>query len=216
MEEDLPSAPATLEHFVQPQPPFSLLPQHALPSPWGMSDPTLFPRSLVDWTRPLPNTSASPQVAHPPDVRDVPIEWHDEDEDVGPRRPHYPHGPVIEEVTESDDLHILDTGGRVNAPVEEAAGATPSSRPVGDLTRPRITQRFGYNVGDEDDTFNPNAPVVAEVSGLNDEEFIQEQMLQAAIEASKKEAELGRQRGVPNITEVSSVYNIPSCGNCGF
>lgn len=213
MEEDLPYTATTL---VQPPPPLGILSPFQRISapnepraPWPFEgNPFSETWGLGDRSRPLPNTA--PRVAFPPDVRDVPIQWHDDEEDdnSGLRQTH-PRGPVIEELIGGDDSYMMNIPGHVDPSVEELSSSSPLIRPAVDLTRPRVTERHGYNVTDDVGPFNPHAPAIAEVSGINDDDDIQEQMLQAAIEASKREAELASQRGGPIISEVRKT--IPLC-----
>ncbi|CAM6005541.1 unnamed protein product [Sphagnum balticum] len=169
MDED---PPISLQQLVQPQAPFSVLPVH----------PTrAVPESTLERfgeQSSFLHTSTLPQVSSPQETRNVPIEWHDlQDEGLGPQQLHNTSGVRIEELPASDST-------------EDFIATTSSFRPLTDSTTPNIGQFPYVNYEDMDETS------IREVSGMtNEENRFHDEMLRAAIEASKREVEIANQRG---------------------
>ncbi|CAK9878231.1 unnamed protein product [Sphagnum jensenii] len=179
MDED---APISLQQLVQPQAPFSVLPVH----------PTrAVPESTLEHfgeQSSFLHTSTLPQVSSPRETRNVPIEWHDlQDEGLGPQQLHNTSGVRIEELPASDST-------------EDFIATTSLFRPLTDSTTPNIGQFPYVNYEDMDETS------IREVSGMtNEENRFHDEMLHAAIEASKREVEIANQRGRGEFMQVSAV-----------
>ncbi|CAK9230228.1 unnamed protein product [Sphagnum jensenii] len=179
MDED---PPISLQQLVQPQAPFSVLPVH----------PTrAVPESTLERfgeQSSFLHTSTLPQVSSPQETRNVPIEWHDlQDEGLGPQQLHNTSGVRIEELPASDST-------------EDFIATTSSFRPLTDSTTPNIGQFPYVNYEDMDETS------IREVSGMtNEENRFHDEMLHAAIEASKREVEIANQRGRGEFMQVSAV-----------
>ncbi|KAH9559776.1 hypothetical protein CY35_06G073700 [Sphagnum magellanicum] len=173
MDED---APISLPQLVQPQAPFSVLPGHPTRAvPESTLEPFLNPFGEQSS---FLHTSTLPQVSSPRETGNVPIEWHDlQDEGLGPQQLHDTSGLRIEELPASDST-------------EDFVATTSSFRPLTDSTTPNIGQFPYVNYEDMDETS------IREVSGLtNEENRFHDEMLHAAIEASKREVEIANQRG---------------------
>lgn len=173
MDED---APISLPHLVQPQAPFSVLPGHPTRAvPESTLEPFLNPFGEQSS---FLHTSTLPQVSSPRETGNVPIEWHDlQDEGLGPQQLHDTSGLRIEELPASHST-------------EDFVATTSSFRPLTDSTTPNIGQFPYVNYEDMDETS------LREVSGLtNEENRFHDEMLHAAIEASKREVEIANQRG---------------------
>ncbi|KAK3122339.1 hypothetical protein QOZ80_8BG0668310 [Eleusine coracana subsp. coracana] len=148
-----------------------------------MFDRPLFPRSfgnpfsLLDPN--FPNRAAArifgmePQVTHPRERRQIPIEVKDNDTQTGSSG----QGPVIEDVTGQESLHGPEVHGTVivDEDDDEYLLSAPSTH---DPNIPRNTMR---------PNLVPSAPPLVNVSDYNND--IEEEMIRAAIEASKREAE---------------------------
>jgi hypothetical protein len=179
MDED---APISLQQLVQPQAPFSVLPVHPTRAvPESTLEPFGEQSSFL-------HTSTLPQVSSPRETRNVPIEWHDlQDEGLGPQQLHNTSGVRIEELPASDST-------------EDFIATTSSFRPLTDSTTPNIGQFPYVNYEDMDETS------IREVSGMtNEENRFHDEMLHAAIEASKREVEIANQRGRGDFMQVSAV-----------
>ncbi|CAM6047595.1 unnamed protein product [Sphagnum compactum] len=183
MDED---APISLQQLVQPQAPFSVLPGHPTRAvPDSTLEPFLNPFGEQSS---FLHTSTLPQVSSPRETRNVPIEWHDlQDEGLGPQQLHDTSGLRIEELPASDST-------------EDFVATTSSFRPLTDSTTPNIRQFPYVNYEDMDETS------IREVSGMtNEENRFHDEMLHAAIEASKREVEIANQRGRGEFMQVSAV-----------
>lgn len=122
-------------------------------------------------------TTQAPRVSHPRDVREIPIEFKDANSHPGSSG----HGPKIEDVTESVSAHEPVVHGTVivDDDDDDDVDIIPSA-PVD----------YGANhYGGISSRGNPGAnfsPLIDVTDYTND---IEEEMIQAAIEASKREAE---------------------------
>jgi hypothetical protein len=173
MDED---APNSFQQLVQPQAPFSVLPGHPTRAvPESTLEPFL---NTFGEQSSFLHPSTLPQVSSPQETRNVPIEWHDlQDEGLGPQQLHNTSGLRIEELPASDST-------------EDFVATTSSFRPLTDSTTPNIGQFPYVNYEDMDETS------IREVSGMtNEESRFHDEMLHAAIEASKREVEIANQRG---------------------
>ncbi|KAK3124043.1 hypothetical protein QOZ80_8AG0639680 [Eleusine coracana subsp. coracana] len=148
-----------------------------------MFDRPLFPRSfgnpfsLLDPN--FPNRAAArifgmePQVTHPRERRQIPIEVKDNDTQTGSSG----QGPVIEDVTGHESLYGPEVHGTVVVD-EDDDEYLPSAPSAHDPNIPRNTLP---------PNLVPSAPPLVNVSDYNND--IEEEMIRAAIEASKREAE---------------------------
>lgn len=157
---------------------------------------------VEDTNAPRPSTRNTTSVVYQPrDVRAVPIDWRDEEE---PRvRPHAGSGPLIEEIpaTEASQLPS-QSHGRIIIDDEDVPSTASSVLRTGGEVGGRSL--YGNNNFTQD--FPPgnsslNPPLIDEIPA-ND---IEEEMLRAAIEASRKEAEAATRRMMPDYTEDLSV-----------
>ncbi|CAM6127148.1 unnamed protein product [Calypogeia fissa] len=205
MEEDEPAIGIP----VQSAAPFGLPPLP--PAPWSTNNLT---SNRMGGRGPSSfGSSGLVRVAHPPDVRNIPIDWQDDDD--GPS--YHPVGlsnPRIEEIPSSVDAEQLPLNHH-HAMVDDEVPSTATSafRSSGETIGP---QRFGgptHPEGDLDPAFNPNAPRIAEVPVMASDEGvdIEEEMLRAAIEASKREAaEASRRGSAADISEEAMVGGNPA------
>ncbi|KAL6986182.1 hypothetical protein U1Q18_019550, partial [Sarracenia purpurea var. burkii] len=158
-------------------PPFSLLPSARNLSPFSLLDPD-FSRSLFDSG---PNfTSRAPFVSHPREVREIPIEVKDGDE----RSDHSDLAPTIEDVTGTAQALGPETHGTViiEDDADEDIPTAPSEYTAGQ--NEQIDGVLGNNYGG---TYpRPSAPGMDDLPAYSND--IEEEMVQAAIEASKREA----------------------------
>jgi len=125
-----------------------------------------------------------PQVSHPREVREVPIEF----KDGNSRHGSSSHGPTIEEVTGSIPAHGPEVDGHVIIDDEdEDLPSAPTDQPdeFDDISRGR---RPG-----------PNFTPLSNVSDYGND--IEEEMIRAAIEASKRDtmASASQQLDFPNV-----------------
>jgi hypothetical protein len=120
-----------------------------------------------------------PQVTHPREVRQIPIEVKDNDTQMGSSG----QGPVIEDVTGRESLHGPEVHGTVIVD-EHDDEDFPSAPSAQDPYISSNTSHPNHSV--------PSAPPLVDVSDYNND--IEEEMIRAAIEASKREAE-----GMPNV-----------------
>lgn len=178
------------------RPPFSVFSSSRTPSAFSLLDPS-FTRSMFDTDL----TSRAPFVSHPRQVREIPIEVKDGDGQSG----HSRNAPVIEDVTDADQTQGPETRGTViieeDDDDDEVIPGPLATRAVRrDRTNDDI---FG---GDSTAVFSgPSAPggdVLPDYA--ND---IEEEMVRAAIEASRRDAEMSTQQ-----FDVNSVRSdIASC-----
>ncbi|XP_058104806.1 plant UBX domain-containing protein 8-like isoform X2 [Magnolia sinica] len=156
-----------------------------------------FGRNFFDGRGAAEFLSHAPLVSHPREVREIPIEFKDGNGQSGNSGTR----PTIEDVTESAHTHgpeihgnvIIDDDDLPEAPTPHAAGQTERKDDVSER-RP-----------------GPSAPLLADVTDYSND--IEEEMLQAAIEASKREVEEGYPKepfGVPNDLSIPRVEQRPS------
>ncbi|KAK9927324.1 hypothetical protein M0R45_024512 [Rubus argutus] len=134
-------------------------------------------------------TNRTPFVTHPREVREIPIEFKDGSHPSG----HSGHGPTIDDVTGTADEYGPGIGGTVIIDDDDDDIATAPTVQAGQGSGPRDNSSGD---GSHHHTFPPSAPRFDDPS--ND---IEEQMIRAAIEASKREVEenhLNHQFGGPN------------------
>lgn len=172
-------------------PPSSLLSAARTLNPLSLLDPTLR-RNLFDDN---PNfSSRAPFVSQPREVREIPIEVKDSNE----RSNRAGLGPTIEDVTETSQSHGPEIRGTVIIDDEED----------GDISTAPIRRNDDILGGSSRDRhITPTAPEFDTLPDSSND--IEEEMVRAAIEASKQEAEGGysnQQFGVQNVCE-SDVYS---------
>lgn len=119
-----------------------------------------------------------PRVTHPRNVRQIPIEVKDSNTQTGSSG----QGPVIEDVTGRESFYGPEVHGTVIA--DEDDEDLPSTPSAHDPNIPSSTSRPNHSM--------PSAPPLVGVSDYNND--IEEEMIRAAIEASKREAE-----GIKNV-----------------
>ncbi|KAK7251262.1 hypothetical protein RIF29_34304 [Crotalaria pallida] len=155
-------------------------------NPFSLLDPTIG-RSIFDTH--LRSTNQAPFVTHPREVREIPIEVKDGNQST----PEGDHVPAIEDVTGTVHTHGPDIHGTVIINDEDDDDTSPTHTTHQDEQRHKILP---------DTSLDSNVRVSAtEFENLPDHSNdIEEEMIRAAIEASKREAEenyrnhqLGRQ-----------------------
>lgn len=165
-------------------PPSSLLSAARTLNPFSLLDPT-FRRNLFDDN---PNFSSRASfVSHPREVREIPIEVKDSNE----RSDRVGLGPTIEDVTETSQSHGPEIRGTVIIDNEEDE----------DISTAPIRQNDILGGSSRDRHITPTAPEFDTLPDSSND--IEEEMVRAAIEASKQEAEGGypnQQFGVQNDT----------------
>ncbi|KAF8379434.1 hypothetical protein HHK36_028869 [Tetracentron sinense] len=160
--------------------------------PFSLLDPD-FQRRLFDGRGVSESTSRTPFVSHPREVRDFPIEFKEGNEQAGHSEPR----PTIEDVTGTAYAHGPEIHGEViiDDEDEEDIPTAPSAHAAGHNNR-----KDGFSSDSLRERHpRPSAP---EVSSLPDYGVdLEEEMIQAAIEASKREVEEGysnQQFGAPD------------------
>ncbi|VAI86693.1 unnamed protein product [Triticum turgidum subsp. durum] len=152
--------------------PFDPMFSRSMGNPFGILDPSFVERAAAGFF------GQGPQVTHPRDVRQIPIEVKDTD---NPQIGSSGQGPVIEDVTGRESLYGPEVHGTVV--VDEDDDDLPSTHaPV----IPRNTPSTYSSA--------PSAPPLVDVIDYNND--IEEEMIRAAIEASKRDAE-----GLTNVEE---------------
>ncbi|KAL8498356.1 hypothetical protein ACS0TY_021613 [Phlomoides rotata] len=157
--------------FMPHRPLSSLLPFGRDLNTFSLLDPS-FTRNIFD----VGNASTrSPFVSHPREVREIPIEVKDEPDAHG----HSVDAPIIVDVTETAHEHGPEVRG---TPVVDDDENSPSSP---------VTHATGHGAGGSSMNFGPSALNIVDVPDYGND--IEEEMIQAAIEASKQDAALPNQ-----------------------
>lgn len=152
------------------EPPFTLLPSARNLSPFSLLDPD-FRRGLFD--RSPDFTSQEPFVSHPREVREIPIEVKDGGEQPG----RSDLAPTIEDVTGTSFEQGPATQGTVITDDDEDIPTAPSGQ---------NNQNDGFLGYNPRGTYpRPSAPGIDDLPDYNND--IEEEMVRAAIEASKRE-----------------------------
>ncbi|XP_038725700.1 plant UBX domain-containing protein 8-like [Tripterygium wilfordii] len=156
------------------RPPLSLLSGAGAVNPYSLLDPN-FSRSLFD---PGSNFVNSEQfVRHPMEAREIPTEIKDADESS--RR--MGHTPIIEDVTDTDRAHGQDVHGRVIIDGEDNENAPAVPNPL-------VASQNGPQGDSSHDThIRPSVPEFDRYPDYGND--IEEEMIRAAIEASKQEVQ---------------------------
>ncbi|KAF3448497.1 hypothetical protein FNV43_RR09210 [Rhamnella rubrinervis] len=169
-----------IDNPVRPEPwgpPLATLSAARNLNPFSLLDPN-FGRNIFESGTDL--TSQEPIVTHPREVREIPIEVKDGSQASG--RPG--QAPVIEDITEAADTPNTDIRGTVviddngdEVPDAPSSQAGQRSEPKEDMLHDESHDR---NIG-------PNAPRFTDLQDYSND--IEEEMIRAAIEASKREVE---------------------------
>lgn len=141
--------------------------------PFSLLDPN-FTRRIFD--RGDDASNRSPFVSHPREVREIPIEVNETGatgRSVG--------APIIEDVTESAHEHEPEVRGTVITDEDEDR-SFPNSH-----TARAIEHWSRYNLRNSE----PSAPAIVDEPDYGND--IEEEMIRAAIEASKQDAEMSNQ-----------------------
>ncbi|MCD7447597.1 hypothetical protein HAX54_032215 [Datura stramonium] len=178
-EDDMEIDDPITEEFRRP--PFSVFSSSRSPNAFSLLDPS-FTRSVFDTNL----TSRAPFVSHPRQVREIPIEVKDGDGQSG----HSRNAPVIEDVTDTDQTHGPETRGTVIIDDDDAE-VVPGPLP----THTARHDRTNDDIFDGDSTTVFSGPSVPGDDVLPDyANDIEEEMVRAAIEASKRDAEMSIQQ----------------------
>lgn len=153
------------------RPPPSLLPFGRDLNPFSLLDPN-FTRSIFDRGG---ASNRSPFVSHPREVREIPIEVKDDFSATG----QSVGVPIIEDVT-----------GSVHEPISEVHGTVIIDDEDDDPVL-QTTRASGYGTGYSSRNFEPSAPATIDVPEYGND--IEEEMIRAAIEASKQESGMSNQ-----------------------
>lgn len=149
-----------------------------------MSSPIFDGRS----TSRMPFRNSIPYVSHPRNVRTIPIESKDEQGQVADVNT----APAIEEVSASVHAQGPEVRGTVIFDDDDELPSTASS-----TFRAGSNSRSGYhNSYPQGRELRPSAPQVTEepIAAIEEGNAIEEEMLRAAIEASRREAETSNMR----------------------
>ncbi|XP_028759028.1 plant UBX domain-containing protein 8 isoform X1 [Neltuma alba] len=156
------------------------------PLPLFSSDRNLNPFSLLDpafsrsmFGARLDSTNNDPFVTHPREVREIPIEVKDGNQSNSQAG----HAPTIEDVTGTVHAHGPDVHGTVIVDDDDDDKNT-SPAPTG---RQDEQKRMMLADTSRDRSTRPSAPELENVPDYGND--IEEEMIRAAIEASKREAE---------------------------
>ncbi|XP_043689934.1 plant UBX domain-containing protein 8-like [Telopea speciosissima] len=160
-------------------PPLPLLSAARNLNPFPIIDST-FPRSLFENRGASEFSSHAPFVSHPRDVREIPIEVKDGNDQPG----HSGSNPTIEDVTGVAYTHGPEIHGHVIVDDEEDEGP-PIDPPA--HTPGQNERETSFSGENHYQAHVPSAPNV----GSDYSNDIEEEMVRAAIEASKREAEEG-------------------------
>ncbi len=147
-------------------------------NPFSLLDPN-FRRSLFDIGSDFPNRA--PFVTHPREVREIPIEVKGSSQSTS----HSGPVPTIEDVTGTVHAHGPDTRGTViiddEDDVDISAASTAQAVQQGERRDPILDD------GSHDRNIGPSAPNFDRLPDYSND--IEEEMIRAAIEASRREVE---------------------------
>lgn len=156
------------------EPPFTILPSARNLSPEALLDPD-FHRGLFDSGTNI--TSREPFVSHPREVREIPIEV----KDGGEQSSRSDLAPTIEDVTGTAFAQGPENRGTVIIDNDEDISTAPSGQ------NDQNDGFLGYNPRG---TYpRPSAPGIDDLPYYNND--IEEEMVRAAIEASKRDPSFG-------------------------
>ncbi|MQL81165.1 hypothetical protein Taro_013617 [Colocasia esculenta] len=168
-------------------PPFPMLSASRSFNPFSLLDDHLG-RSYFDRRDTADIRSNAPRVSHPRERREIPIEFKDGDGQSGSSS----HGPTIEDITGNDAAVGPEIFGHVSVDDNDDDLVEVNARASGQTER-----QYEHLYGTIPE---PSAPQVAVMNDNND---IEEEMIKAAIEASKHDAERysSLQFSAPNMEE---------------
>lgn len=156
------------------EPPFTILPSARNLSPFSLLDPD-FHKGLFDSGPSI--TSHESFVSHPREVREIPIEVKDGGEQSG----RSDQAPTIEDVTGTAFAQGPENQGTVIIDNDEEIPTAPSGQNA---------QNDGFLGNNPRGTYpRPTAPGIDDLPDYNND--IEEEMVRAAIEASKKDQSFG-------------------------
>lgn len=192
---------------VEPQQPFPLL--SAAQNPFSLLDPN-FRRSFLEGSSVADFPSGAPRVTHPREVRQIPIEFKDDNTQSS----HSGLGPTIEDVTESAHGHGPEVHGTVivDDDEDEDIPTAPTAHFSGQNEREIEFMADGVHGRN----LAPSAPGLSSTNDYAND--IEEEMIRAAIEASKREAVEGvpdQHTGVPTVCD-KLYFNYQMCYNLVF
>ncbi|KAA8522349.1 hypothetical protein F0562_013290 [Nyssa sinensis] len=170
--------------------PFSLLPTARNMNPFSLLDANLS-SSLFDSGPDL--TSRGPFVSHPREVREIPIEVKDGTEQSG----HSGLAPTIEDVTGAEQARDSEIHGTVIFDDEEDIPVASAAHTA------RQNDRKDDVLGDScyGTHPRPSAPGIHDLPGYGND--IEEEMIRAAIEASKRDVEQSYPKQLGPINDLS-------------
>lgn len=147
--------------------PFGPVPTFHMPlgNPFSLLDQGFLERAAAVY-------GEGPHITHPREVRQIDVEVKDNNTPAGSSG----HGPVIEDVTGHEFSHGPEIRGTVLIDEDDDDDNLPSAQ---DTRLPSNPSTSNYSV--------PRAPPIANVSDYNND--IEEEMVRAAIEASKRDAD---------------------------
>ncbi|XP_019446606.1 PREDICTED: plant UBX domain-containing protein 8-like isoform X2 [Lupinus angustifolius] len=168
-------------------------------NPFSLLDPTIG-RSIFETHLGSTNQNQAPFVTHAIETREIPIEVRDGNQST----PQAGHIPTIEDVTGTVDVHDPDIHGTIIINDEDDDDTSPAN------TAHQNEQRHNILVDTSlDSSVRTSAPEFENLPDHNND--IEEEMIRAAIEASKREAEenyrnhqLGRQMDFSELGELAS------------
>jgi hypothetical protein len=145
----------------------SLFPEN-FRDPFALMDPN-FQHQFFDRVGSTDGVTRGPLVSHPREVREIPIEVKDSDPQTSPSG----QAPVIEDVTGHESSNGLEVHETIIIDDEDSGLLSAPSAPHASVPS---------NTSSE-----PTAPPLVHVNDYDDD--IEEEMIRAAIEASKKDSE---------------------------
>ncbi|KAL2235211.1 UNVERIFIED_CONTAM: Plant UBX domain-containing protein 8, partial [Sesamum indicum] len=167
--------------FESHRPLSSLFPFATDLNPFSLLNPN-FTRSLFD----SGNAAArSPFISHPREVREIPIEVKDDIRESG----HPGGAPTIEDVTETAHVHDPEVRGTVIIDEEDDDHDHDDKKSSPD---PLVTHADGLGSRDSSTNSGPGGPTIMEVPDYEND--IEDEMLRAAIEASKQDTAMLNQQ----------------------
>ncbi|KAL0448130.1 UNVERIFIED_CONTAM: Plant UBX domain-containing protein 8 [Sesamum latifolium] len=155
----------------------------AVDAHFSEGESNLFTRSLFD-----SGTAAarSPFISHPREVREIPIEVKDE---VGVSG-HPGGAPIIEDVTETAHVHGPEVRGTVI--IDEEDDDHDDHDDNKSFPDPLVTHADGVGSRDSSTSSGPAGPTIMDVPDYEND--IEDEMLRAAIEASKQDTAMSNQQ----------------------
>ncbi|CAI9093948.1 OLC1v1029568C2 [Oldenlandia corymbosa var. corymbosa] len=157
-------------------PPFPPLSSTRNLNPFSLLDPN-FSRSIFDSGPEI--ISRSPFVSHPREVREIPIEVKDGSEQSSRSR----NAPTIEDVTGTSQVHGPEIHGSVVLTDDNDEELPTAPATYASALNHGIVNRYP-----DAPSSRPSAPVIDDLPDYSND--IEEEMIRAAIEASKRDAEL--------------------------